>query len=531
MIPGLFIQKFFLHGLAWSYTRERARPYVNLAKSATLNLWPSAQVALDNDPSLTSEQRCCLELKGLADGGVSFENSMQYITESRSYWSAANFVEPACVYAPESAEQVSRAVQIFARNECQFAVRGGGHLTVPGTNGKDGAVLLVTSRLRTLEVTPGKDIARIGPGNTWTDVYRATDAVGMVVPGGRMGTVGVGGVILGGGVSHQAAEYGFTCDNVVNYQMVTADGRIRNVNETADPDLFWAMKGAGNRFGIVTAFDIKMYPLSKVYGGTISYEFSSLEAVLDKIDEFHRKEEDPKASLIFSILDGTDVGYGLFLELVLYYGEPVSSPPAVLQTFFEIPGIFKNTVSLKSFSSFIPGQREGLLPGLFSHSWRSVTFSRSGAVNRRIAEIFLSEVAAFRAEQGSGTQLGLFTLSYELYFTAQMTASAATGGNALGLERYRDTGPLMLGLLVHSWVNRTEADLRMETLKQSGSKMTEAAKAAGKHVDFVYVNAAGADQEPYLSYGEDNVRRLRRLRQRYDPDGVFSKLQAGVFHL
>ncbi|KAK6338913.1 hypothetical protein TWF696_009714 [Orbilia brochopaga] len=531
MLPGLFLQKFFLHGLAWSYTRERARPYVKIAKSATLNLWPSAQVALDNDPTLSREQICCLELKGLGDSGVSFEDSMQYITESRSYWSAGNIVEPACVYAPESAEQVSRAVQIFARNECQFAVRGGGHATVPGTNGRDGAVLLVTSRLRTLEVVAGRDVARIGPGNTWTDVYRATDAIGMVVPGGRMGTVGVAGVVLGGGISHQAAEYGFSCDNVVNYQVVTADGLIRNANATSDPDLFWALKGAGNRFGIVTAFDMKMYPLAKVYGGTISYRFTSLEEVLAQIDEFHRKESDPKASMIFSILDGRDVGYGLFLELVLYYGMPVTSPPEVFQPFFEIPGIFKNTVSLKSFSTFIPGQREGLLPGLFSHSWRSVTFSRDAGVNRRIADIFLEEVEEFRAKQGADIQLGLFTMSYELYHTGQITASETTGGNALGMERYRDNGPLMLGLLVHSWVNKTEADLRIETLKKSGDRMMEAAKEAGKHVDFVYVNAAGADQEPYLSYGAENVGRLRRIRDRYDPDGVFSRLQAGVFHL
>ncbi|KAK6496656.1 hypothetical protein TWF481_001646 [Arthrobotrys musiformis] len=478
--------------------------------------------------SISREEICCLALKGLSADTVSFSGSPVYANETHNYFSKENFVQPACVFSPETAEHVAYAVRIFNETNCNFSVRSGGHLPVPGSNGKNGAVLLVTSKLKALNVR-GK-VARIGPGNTWTEVYRETDKVGKVVLGGRIGSVGVGGLVLGGGVSFQGPEHGFSCDTVVNFQVVTADGLIRNANSTSNPDLFWALKGGSNRFGIVTAFDMKMYPLSNVAGGTITYQFTSLQLVLDQVDIFYRlSNPDPKISFFVNVMDAADLGFGRFIEVVLYHGRPSVVVPAALQPFFNIPGIVSNTYSVKPYSELIPNGREGLQPGIFSHTWRSVTYRASGAVNRRVAVIFQEEVNRFRENNGRRLKPGVFTLAYEPYAASMLDASRTTGRNALGLNG--DNGPLMLALLTYSWFNQTESAIRTAAVKASVNRMKGYSIAAGKHVDFVYLNAAAPDQDPFRSYGNTNFQRLRNIRRKYDPRGVFSVLQAGGFRL
>ncbi|KAF3171133.1 hypothetical protein TWF788_010019 [Orbilia oligospora] len=448
-------------------------------------------------------QVCCLALKGISAKSVSFSGSSTYTNETHNYFSAANIVQPACVFSPEIAEHVAYAIRIFNGANCSFSVRSGGHLPIPGSNGQNGAILLATTKLKTVDVR-GKT-ARIGPGNTWTEVYRETDKVGKVVLGGRIGTVGVGGLVLG-------------------------DGQVQNANASSNPDLFWALKGGGNRFGIVTAFDMIMYPLSKATGGTITYQYSSLPLVLEQIDVVHRHlESDPKASFFVNVMDAADVGVGKFVEVVLYYGKPSTGVPIAFQPFFDIPGIVANTVSTKPYSELVPNGREGLSPGTLSHTWRSLTYKRSSVVNKKVAEIFQEEAEKFRLSQGSSLQPGVFTLAYEPYATSMLSASQRTGGNALGLDR--QNGPLMLALLTYSWINQTESATRTAAVKASVERMKRLAQGEEKHINFIYLNAAAPDQDPFRSYGQVNYQRLREIRRKYDPKGVFSVLQAGGFHL
>ncbi|KAF3120332.1 hypothetical protein TWF703_002642 [Orbilia oligospora] len=473
-------------------------------------------------------QVCCLALKGISDKAVSFSGSSTYTNETHNYFSAANIVQPACVFSPETAEHVAYAIRIFNSANCSFSVRSGGHLPIPGSNGQNGAILLATTKLKTVDVR-GKT-ARIGPGNTWTEVYRETDKVGKVVLGGRIGTVGVGGLVLGGGISFQGSEHGFACDTVVNYQVVTADGQVQNANASSNPDLFWALKGGTNRFGIVTAFDMRMYPLSKATGGTITYQYSSLPLVLEQIDVVHRHlESDPKASFFVNVMDAADVGVGKFVEVVLYYGKPSTGFPIAFRSFFDIPGIVANTVSTKPYSELVPNGREGLSPGTLSHTWRSLTYKRSSVVNKKVARIFQEEAEKFRLSQDSSLQPGVFTLAYEPYATSMLSASQRTGGNALSLDR--QDGPLMLALLTYSWINQTESATRTAAVKASVERMKRFAQAEEKHIDFIYINAAAPDQDPFRGYGQVNYQRLRDIRRKYDPKGVFSVLQAGGFHL
>ncbi|KAF3907606.1 hypothetical protein AA313_de0204367 [Arthrobotrys entomopaga] len=147
-----------------------------------------------------------------------------------------------------------------------------------------------------------------------------------------------------------------------------ANGEVRNPNATFNIYLIWVLK-RGNRFEIVTSFDMKMYPLGVVCGGILTYAYSSLLEVLTQADKYRGQDRSPKSSIIVDIIDGIDMGYSQFVEVVFHYGKGISSPPDVSKPFFEVPGIIANAFSRQSFSDLVSTGREGLdLPGVFSYT-------------------------------------------------------------------------------------------------------------------------------------------------------------------
>lgn len=309
---------------------------------------------------------------------------------------------------------------------------------------------------------------------------------------------------------------------------MTADGRVRNVNSRSDPDLFWALKGGGNRFGIVTRFDLTTYPLGLVFAGTLTYLPSSWDAVLAQVDIFHKEEREPWSAIIVNYIDVNDLGSGTFVTIVMYYGLPVSSPPPVFQPFFDIPGLISNTVSLRNFSSFAYENGANIPPGALTQTWRTSTYKRSATLNKKFWEIYREEVDNLRASFPLSPG-GLFTIAYQPVSTGMIAAGKRAGGNAFGL-RTQD-GPQLMAIITYSWLNPAESEARIAAVKRSIDRSEVAAKSAGKFIQFKYMNDAAGDQLIYQSYGKENHARLKRVRDRYDPNGVFQNLITGTFHL
>jgi FAD/FMN-containing dehydrogenase len=126
---------------------------------------------------------------------------------------------------------------------CQFAVRSGGHTPIPGSNNINNGVTIDLLYMNGTTYNAETELASISPAARWGSVYAALEPLGRMVAGGRGSTVGVGGFLLGGGISHHAPRVGLSCDNVVNFEVVLADGRIMNANNTSNADLFTALKG------------------------------------------------------------------------------------------------------------------------------------------------------------------------------------------------------------------------------------------------------------------------------------------------
>ena len=174
----------------------------------------------------------------------------------------------------------------FAREEgLPPAIRGGSH-SVPGFGTWDNGLVIDLGTMKGIHVDPARRVARVQAGCTWGDFDHATHAFGLATPGGLISTTGVAGLTLGGGFGHLTRRYGMVCDNLISADVVTADGRFVTASEKENPDLFWAIRGGGGNFGVVTSFEFRLYPVSMVYVEPILYPVEQGPDVLKFYGDF-----------------------------------------------------------------------------------------------------------------------------------------------------------------------------------------------------------------------------------------------------
>src|SRR3990172_744958 len=199
--------------------------------------------------------------------------------QARRVFNAMIDRRPRVVVRCVNAGNVMAAVDFARENQLDLAVRGGGH-SVPGFGTCDDGVVVDLSRMRAVRVDPRARTARAEGGATWGDFNHATHAFGLATTGGVVSTTGIAGLTLGGGIGHLARGFGLSCDNLVSADVVTADGRLLVASDRENEDLFWAIRGGGGNFGVVTSFEYKLHPVKDIYGGVMFYELSEAGNVL-----------------------------------------------------------------------------------------------------------------------------------------------------------------------------------------------------------------------------------------------------------
>ncbi len=177
---------------------------------------------------------------------------------------------PAVIARCTGASDVSAAFDFARVHELEVAVRGGGHNPAGHCVCDDGLVIDLTL-MRTVDVDGDARMARADGGATWLDFDAATQAFGLVTPGGVVGSTGVCGLTLGGGIGHLTAQHGLTCDGLVGAEVVTPDGTVVRASADENAELLWALRGAGGNFGVATRLDFRLYPLERVVGGLLTY--------------------------------------------------------------------------------------------------------------------------------------------------------------------------------------------------------------------------------------------------------------------
>ncbi len=186
--------------------------------------------------------------------------------QARQVYNAMIDKRPALIANCADVADVIQAVNFAREQNILLAVRGGGH-NGGGLGTCDGGLVIDLSRMQGIRVDPSARTVRVEGGATWGDVDHATHAFGMATPSGIIGTTGVGGLTLGGGLGHLTRKCGLSIDNLLEVDMVLADGRFVTANIQQHADLFWAVRGGGGNFGVVTSFLFKLHEIDTVYGG------------------------------------------------------------------------------------------------------------------------------------------------------------------------------------------------------------------------------------------------------------------------
>ncbi|TGJ88404.1 hypothetical protein E0Z10_g329 [Xylaria hypoxylon] len=471
----------------------------------------------------------CGELKRLFGSKLSLPSSSEYITVAPENWSETAQLSPGCLFEPATAQDVADALQVLVKRGTKFAVRGGGHMPVPGAANINGGVLFSLGNMRTLQMTKRNMIAQLGPGLRWNEVYSWTAKYGLAVSGGRYAPVGVPGYLLGGGVNFFGSRYGWSSNMVSNYELVLANSSIVNANAKENPDLFWALKGGSNNYGIVTRFDVKTFPLSKVYGGLTIFQPQYLDDFVNAAASYSvigGGSDDINASYNPSVQIDVSTGNLTLLSWCAHLGSDPN--PAAFANFSRIPTLSSGN---KVMSSLADLTAETNTDAFSERTQRQAFFAtglKPGPKSVKLANVTFFELIDEMPELKKVKGLVL-TTTPQMLTRAWLQAARDSGGDPMDIEPHDG---IILNLVGSAWENESDDELVYEFSRRLIAAIDERSKAEGLYAPFIYINDAGPGQEPFKLYGNGkSILKMKKIRDRYDPHHYFQRLLPGGFKL
>lgn len=444
-----------------------------------------------------------------------------YAAFEQSFWSVQQTeVQPHCVFRPGNVADISAAIRTVRQTQCTFAVRSGGHAAFAGASNTPNGLTIDLRGLNKVKLSDDDTIAHIGTGNTWYEVYTALQPSNLMVIGGRVAAIGVGGLTTGGGISFFSGLHGWACDNVQNYEMVSVSGDILQVNISSYPDLYFALRGGGPNFGIVTRFDLFTYPLPQglMWGGSLVYLMNYSSSILTAFIELGvNAPSDPNAALIIAYA----YYEGQYLATAdLEYAKPLADP-AIFDDFKAVPSL-QDTTGIKTQAD-ITIEFNQLNPSGLRETYWTATYQLNYTMASYIVDIFVEETNVVANATGI-----LPTYVLQVITTNQLSHMSKYGGNAFGLSTNE---PLILLDLTYMWESAADDERILQACKNIVERTVTKSREWGLGEEYLYMNYASQFQDVVPSYGKENHERLFEVARKYDPERVFQKLQPGYFKL
>ena len=389
----------------------------------------------------------------------------------------------------------------FAReNDLLLAVRGGGH-NGGGLGICDEGLVIDLSGIKFVRVNTSDNTVRVGGGNLWGEVDHATHPFGLAIPAGIISTTGVGGLTLGGGVGYLARKYGLSIDNLLEADMVLADGSFVTVNEKHHPDLFWAIRGGGGNFGIVTSFKFQAHKVNTVIGGPTLWPIERTEEIMEWYDKFiHKAPEDLNGFIATLIIPGPPFPENLhnkqFCGVVwCYTGDPAKFDE-LFKPIRDLNPIFEHVGEMPYPS--IQTLFDGLFPTGMQWYWRADFFNELGPEIRKAHLKFGADIPT------PLSQMHLYPIS----------GAAGRVGKGETAWAYRDAK--YAGVIVGVDPDPTNADKITKWCKEYHEAL-HPYSSGGAYSNFMMDEG----QERVKASYKHNYERLSAIKSKYDPDNLF----------
>ena len=423
--------------------------------------------------------------------------------QARRVFNAMIDRRPRVVVRCANAGDVMASVDFARENRIDLAVRGGGH-SVPGFGTCDDGVVVDLSRMRAVRVDPRARTARAEGGATWGDFNHATHAFGLATTGGVVSTTGIAGLTLGGGIGHLARGFGFSCDNLVSADVVTADGRFLVASDRENEGLFWAIRGGGGNFGVVTSFEYKLHPVKDVYGGVMFYELSEAANVLrfyrafiagapEELGAFPAFQIAPPLPFIPANRQGDT-----FIAIVACWAGPVDRGERAFKPFHDLAPVVAELVGPMPYPALNSAFDALYPPGQLQHYWKAN---------------FVTELTddAITAHLEHGPKVPVVNSTVHIYPINGACHRVAPGAMAFAY-RHANFATVIAGM----WPDPHQNEANIKWVRDY-YEATAPHSEAGGYINFM----AGDDQDRIKDNYKGNYERLVKVKRKYDPENLF----------
>ncbi len=447
-------------------------------------------------PTMTLES-----LKESVRGAVITPDDPQY-DDARRVYNAMIDRRPRVVVRPVNDGDVMNAVRFAQDNGLPVAVRGGSH-SVPGFGTADDAVVIDMSARRSVRVDPHTHHARAEGGATWGDFNAATYPFGLATTGGIISTTGIGGLTLGGGIGHLARGLGLSCDNLISADVVTADGMLHVASEKENDELFWAIRGGGGNFGVVTSFEYQLHAVKDIYGGPMFFELEHARDVL----QFYREyiKDAPEEMGVFPAWQIApplpfipEERHGEpFLALVGCWAGALEDGERAFQPFHDIAPVMAEFVGTMPYPA-LNSAFDALVPPGLQHYWKAN---------------FVRELTdeAVTAHLEHGPKLPTVNSTVHIYPINGACHRVAPNATAFG---HRDA--TFATVIAGMWPDPAHNEQNTAWVRDFYAATSPHSEEGG------YINFASADDQDRVpaNYGQ-NYERLLSIKRDYDPGNMF----------
>jgi FAD/FMN-containing dehydrogenase len=445
---------------------------------------------------MTSTSKGLDELRRSLAGSVIGPEDGEYDAARRCF-NALVDRRPTVIARCTGADDVAAAFEFARAQELEVAVRGGGH-NPAGHCVADGALVIDLSLMRAVEVDGDARIARAGGGATWLDFDTATQALGLVTPGGVVGSTGVAGLTLGGGIGHLTSQHGLTCDNLIGAEVVTPDGAVIHASPDENAELLWGLRGGGGNFGVATRLDFRLHLLERVVGGLLAYGGKGVREALRRFRDLAARS--PRE---LSLQAGLSVDESLAPAASVtpsYTGS--SADPEELHALRSVPGLVDDGVR---DHTFMDQQRVFDSPyGENRHYWKG-HFVRE--LPDELLDALLERVAALGRPPGG--------VLIESLHGAPKDLDGATA--AVGFRQAAFNVSVMA-----TWQDSALDDEHIQWARDTAA-VIEPWSVSGGYVN--YMQADEPIERVRAAFGEEAFERLRALKRNYDPGNVLRRNQ------
>ncbi|KAJ0120684.1 hypothetical protein J7T55_015416 [Diaporthe amygdali] len=460
----------------------------------------------------------------LAGSAVLRPGSSEFEKDNGSYFSAfENEIKPSFIAKPATVKQVQdliRALRPYLLDgSCQVAVRGTGHTPFAGSANIQNGVTIDTRGLKGINL--GDDTVEVGSGETWETVYKELENHGLTTAGGRVGRVGVAGLVLGGGLSMFSGKTGFACDSVLEFEIVLASGEVVRANAEANSDLWIALRGGLNNFGIVTSLKLRTFKSESIWGGVTYYMPETFSQLVRGACDFALNEKDQDAHVMAS------AGYGFghqVVTCVMYHVQGKENPPSLERFTTMEPQIKQmSTMRTSTHLGFCDELSKFSSDGLRQY-WASITIKPDIPLMEAFYQRWQETLSRVKDSEGF-----IFSFGFHPITKALLEESQKAGGNAMDIPP--SDGPLFVVLINPAWKLADDDTRIFAEVESLVKELRRLARDKGLLHRYIFTNYGYSKDDVIAGYGDESVSKLKATSEKYDPEGLFQKGVPGGFKL